>query len=66
MSRKALGSRLSSAHKLQRNWNDWQPRSVAHHTAERSHYSPKLQLGLAFVRPFIKHSSLSPHVRGVF
>ncbi|XP_062388673.1 serine/threonine-protein kinase SMG1 isoform X3 [Sardina pilchardus] len=26
MSRKALGSRLSSAHKLQRNWNDWQPR----------------------------------------
>ncbi|TRY87779.1 hypothetical protein DNTS_015691 [Danionella cerebrum] len=27
MSRKALGSRLSSAHKLQRNWNDWQPRS---------------------------------------
>ncbi|XP_067088604.1 serine/threonine-protein kinase SMG1 isoform X1 [Osmerus mordax] len=26
MSRKAPGSRLSSAHKLQRNWNDWQPR----------------------------------------
>ncbi|XP_042169487.1 putative uncharacterized SMG1-like protein [Oncorhynchus tshawytscha] len=26
MSRKALGFRLSSAHKLQRNWNDWQPR----------------------------------------
>uniref|UniRef100_A0A8C2IXP5 Serine/threonine-protein kinase SMG1 N-terminal domain-containing protein n=1 Tax=Cyprinus carpio TaxID=7962 RepID=A0A8C2IXP5_CYPCA len=26
MSRKTLGSRLSSAHKLQRNWNDWQPR----------------------------------------
>ncbi|XP_028842210.1 serine/threonine-protein kinase SMG1 isoform X2 [Denticeps clupeoides] len=26
MSRKALGSRLSSAHKLQRDWNDWQPR----------------------------------------
>ncbi|XP_016120931.1 putative uncharacterized SMG1-like protein [Sinocyclocheilus grahami] len=26
MSRKPLGSRLSSAHKLQRNWNDWQPR----------------------------------------
>ncbi|XP_076852273.1 serine/threonine-protein kinase SMG1 [Brachyhypopomus gauderio] len=26
MSRKALGSRLSSAHKLQRNWNDWPPR----------------------------------------
>ncbi|KAL0992596.1 hypothetical protein UPYG_G00095530 [Umbra pygmaea] len=26
MSRKALGSRLSSAHKLQGNWNDWQPR----------------------------------------
>ncbi|XP_069036868.1 serine/threonine-protein kinase SMG1 isoform X1 [Lepisosteus oculatus] len=25
MSRRALGSRLSSAHKLQRNWNDWQP-----------------------------------------
>ncbi|XP_062840999.1 serine/threonine-protein kinase SMG1 isoform X2 [Trichomycterus rosablanca] len=27
MSRKALGSRLSSAHKLHRNWNDWQSRS---------------------------------------
>ncbi|XP_018612751.2 serine/threonine-protein kinase SMG1 isoform X2 [Scleropages formosus] len=26
MSRKAVGSRLSSAHKLQRTWNDWQPR----------------------------------------
>uniref|UniRef100_A0A8C2H7E9 non-specific serine/threonine protein kinase n=1 Tax=Cyprinus carpio TaxID=7962 RepID=A0A8C2H7E9_CYPCA len=26
MSRKVLGSRLSSAQKLQRNWNDWQPR----------------------------------------
>ncbi|XP_066497814.1 serine/threonine-protein kinase SMG1 isoform X2 [Hoplias malabaricus] len=26
MSRKAHGSRLSSAHKLQRNWNDWHPR----------------------------------------
>ncbi|XP_023677609.2 serine/threonine-protein kinase SMG1 isoform X1 [Paramormyrops kingsleyae] len=26
MSRKAIGSRLSGAHKLQRNWNDWQPR----------------------------------------
>ncbi|CAL8342926.1 unnamed protein product [Merluccius merluccius] len=26
MSRKAPGSRLSSAHKLHRNWNDWQPR----------------------------------------
>ncbi|MBN3303880.1 SMG1 kinase, partial [Amia calva] len=26
MSRRALGSRLSSAHNLQRNWNDWQPR----------------------------------------
>ncbi|XP_035389717.1 serine/threonine-protein kinase SMG1 [Electrophorus electricus] len=26
MSRKALGSRLSSAHKLHRNWNDWQTR----------------------------------------
>ncbi|XP_063077660.1 serine/threonine-protein kinase SMG1 isoform X2 [Engraulis encrasicolus] len=31
MSRKALGSRLSSAHKLQRNWNDWQPRLVSRH-----------------------------------
>ncbi|KAM6957377.1 serine/threonine-protein kinase SMG1 [Aplochiton taeniatus] len=26
MSRKAIGSRLHSAHKLQRHWNDWQPR----------------------------------------
>ncbi|XP_035261317.1 serine/threonine-protein kinase SMG1 [Anguilla anguilla] len=26
MSRRALGSRLNSAHKLQREWNDWQPR----------------------------------------
>uniref|UniRef100_A0AAQ6IR98 non-specific serine/threonine protein kinase n=1 Tax=Anabas testudineus TaxID=64144 RepID=A0AAQ6IR98_ANATE len=26
MSRKASGSRLSSAHKLQPHWNDWQPR----------------------------------------
>ncbi|XP_045069168.1 serine/threonine-protein kinase SMG1 [Coregonus clupeaformis] len=26
MSRKALGFRLSSAHKLQRDWNDWKPR----------------------------------------
>uniref|UniRef100_A0A671RI04 Serine/threonine-protein kinase SMG1 n=1 Tax=Sinocyclocheilus anshuiensis TaxID=1608454 RepID=A0A671RI04_9TELE len=45
MSRKALGSRLSSAHKLQRNWNDWQPRSVAHHAAENSHCRPRLQRG---------------------
>ncbi|XP_036378986.1 serine/threonine-protein kinase SMG1 [Megalops cyprinoides] len=26
MSRRSLGSRLNSAHKLQRDWNDWQPR----------------------------------------
>eukprot|EP00064_Thunnus_orientalis_P016238 superscaffoldBa00003169_g16302 len=26
MSRKASGSRLSGAHKLQPHWNDWQPR----------------------------------------
>ncbi|TNN22840.1 hypothetical protein EYF80_067043 [Liparis tanakae] len=28
MSRKASGSRLSGAHKLQPHWNDWQPRLV--------------------------------------
>ncbi|KAM7372511.1 hypothetical protein PAMP_009675 [Pampus punctatissimus] len=29
MSRKASGSRLSGAHKLQPHWNDWQPRGVS-------------------------------------
>uniref|UniRef100_A0A671RIN2 Serine/threonine-protein kinase SMG1 n=1 Tax=Sinocyclocheilus anshuiensis TaxID=1608454 RepID=A0A671RIN2_9TELE len=57
MSRKALGSRLSSAHKLQRNWNDWQPRSVAHHAAENSHCRPRLQRGLALVPIFMKRGN---------
>ncbi|CAB1350339.1 unnamed protein product [Coregonus sp. 'balchen'] len=34
MSRKALGFRLSSAHKLQRDWNDWKPRLVSRHRGD--------------------------------